>query len=77
MPLVQRIRLCHGCLSAKIVPNRHAVGESYGRRGPRVLLRLASEMPHGGFKHSGYGKDLSSYGLDDYTRVKHVMSSLD
>ncbi|SED27214.1 betaine-aldehyde dehydrogenase [Amycolatopsis tolypomycina] len=33
-----------------------------------------SEMPHGGFKHSGYGKDLSVYGLEDYTRVKHVMS---
>jgi betaine-aldehyde dehydrogenase len=33
-------------------------------------------MPHGGFKNSGYGKDLSSYGFDDYTRVKHVMSSL-
>ncbi|MFJ7213685.1 gamma-aminobutyraldehyde dehydrogenase [Amycolatopsis sp. NPDC098790] len=33
-----------------------------------------SEMPHGGFKHSGYGKDLSMYGLEDYTRVKHVMS---
>ncbi|MFI6577816.1 aminobutyraldehyde dehydrogenase [Nocardiopsis sp. NPDC050513] len=37
---------------------------------------LASEMPHGGFKHSGYGKDLSAYSLEDYTRVKHVMSSL-
>lgn len=33
-----------------------------------------SEMPHGGFKHSGYGKDLSVYGLEDYTRIKHVMS---
>jgi betaine-aldehyde dehydrogenase len=40
-------------------------------------IPFASEMPHGGFKNSGYGKDLSSYGLDDYTRVKHVMSSLD
>jgi betaine-aldehyde dehydrogenase len=37
---------------------------------------LTSEMPHGGFKHSGYGKDLSAYSLEDYTRVKHVMSSL-
>jgi betaine-aldehyde dehydrogenase len=35
---------------------------------------LVAEMPHGGFKHSGYGKDLSLYGLEDYTRVKHVMS---
>ncbi|WP_017555552.1 aminobutyraldehyde dehydrogenase [Nocardiopsis baichengensis] len=37
---------------------------------------LASEMPHGGFKGSGYGKDLSAYSLEDYTRVKHVMSAL-
>ncbi len=37
-------------------------------------IPLVAEMPHGGFKHSGYGKDLSDYGLEDYTRVKHVMS---
>jgi betaine-aldehyde dehydrogenase len=37
---------------------------------------LASEMPHGGFKQSGYGKDLSMYGLEDYTQIKHVMVSL-
>ncbi|MFI0421166.1 gamma-aminobutyraldehyde dehydrogenase [Spongiactinospora sp. 9N601] len=37
---------------------------------------LASEMPHGGYKRSGYGKDLSSYSLEDYTHVKHVMASL-
>jgi betaine-aldehyde dehydrogenase len=36
-------------------------------------IPLVAEMPHGGFKHSGYGKDLSMYGLEDYTRVKHVM----
>jgi betaine-aldehyde dehydrogenase len=36
-------------------------------------LPLVAEMPHGGFKRSGYGKDLSRYGLEDYTRVKHVM----
>jgi betaine-aldehyde dehydrogenase len=36
-------------------------------------IPLVAEMPHGGFKHSGYGKDLSVYGLEDYTRVKHVM----
>jgi betaine-aldehyde dehydrogenase len=36
-------------------------------------IPLAAEMPHGGFKHSGYGKDLSMYGLEDYTRIKHVM----
>ena len=40
-------------------------------------IPLAAEMPHGGFGRSGYGKDLSGYGLEDYTRVKHVMSSLD
>lgn len=37
-------------------------------------IPLVAEMPHGGFKHSGYGKDLSMYGLEEYTRVKHVMS---
>jgi betaine-aldehyde dehydrogenase len=36
-------------------------------------IPLQAEMPHGGFKHSGYGKDLSLYGLEDYTRIKHVM----
>jgi betaine-aldehyde dehydrogenase len=39
-------------------------------------IPLASEMPHGGFKQSGYGKDLSMYSLEDYTEVKHVMVSL-
>jgi betaine-aldehyde dehydrogenase len=39
-------------------------------------LPLTGEMPHGGFKKSGYGKDLSAYGLEDYTRVKHVMTAL-
>ncbi|KOT37487.1 phenylacetaldehyde dehydrogenase [Streptomyces rimosus subsp. rimosus] len=40
-------------------------------------IPLVAEMPHGGFKKSGYGKDLSGYGFEDYTRVKHVMTSLD
>jgi betaine-aldehyde dehydrogenase len=40
-------------------------------------IPLIAEMPHGGFKHSGYGKDLSMYGFEDYTRIKHVMASLD
>jgi betaine-aldehyde dehydrogenase len=40
-------------------------------------IPLVAEMPHGGFKHSGHGKDLSMYGLEDYTRVKHVMSNLE
>jgi len=37
-------------------------------------IPIVAEMPHGGFKNSGYGKDLSMYGLEDYTRIKHVMS---
>jgi betaine-aldehyde dehydrogenase len=39
-------------------------------------IPLVAEMPHGGFKKSGYGKDLSMYALDDYTRIKHVMSNI-
>jgi betaine-aldehyde dehydrogenase len=39
-------------------------------------IPLAAEMPHGGYKQSGYGKDLSMYSLEDYTNVKHVMLSL-
>ena len=39
-------------------------------------IPLVAEMPHGGFGHSGYGKDLSMYGLEDYTRIKHVMSAI-
>jgi betaine-aldehyde dehydrogenase len=40
-------------------------------------IPLVAEMPHGGFKRSGYGKDLSMYGFEDYTRVKHVMSYIE
>ncbi|WP_405133454.1 gamma-aminobutyraldehyde dehydrogenase [Nocardia sp. NBC_01388] len=40
-------------------------------------IPLVAEMPHGGFKRSGYGKDLSAYGVEDYTRIKHVMSAHD
>ena len=40
-------------------------------------IPLVAEMPHGGFKQSGYGKDLSQYSFDEYTRVKHVMSSIE
>ncbi|MEN9805152.1 MAG: hypothetical protein RIS41_1999 [Actinomycetota bacterium] len=40
-------------------------------------IPMVAEMPHGGFKKSGYGKDLSAYALDDYTRIKHVMANLD
>src|SRR6476661_3838816 len=40
-------------------------------------IPLVSEMPHGGFKQSGYGKDLSAYSLEDYTQIKHVMAKID
>jgi 1-pyrroline dehydrogenase len=40
-------------------------------------IPLVSEMPHGGYKQSGYGKDLSMYALEDYTQVKHVMAKID
>ncbi|MEI6447018.1 MAG: gamma-aminobutyraldehyde dehydrogenase [Actinomycetes bacterium] len=40
-------------------------------------IPIVAEMPHGGFKQSGYGKDLSMYGFDDYTRVKHVMHNIE
>ena len=39
-------------------------------------IPLISEMPHGGFKQSGYGKDMSAYSLEDYTQIKHVMAKL-
>ena len=49
----------------------------YGCVGIYTHIPRVAEMPHGGFKHSGYGKDLSKYAVEEYTRVKHVMSSLD
>ena len=40
-------------------------------------IPLTPEMPHGGYKQSGYGKDMSIYSIEEYTNVKHVMASLD
>ena len=40
-------------------------------------IPIVAEMPHGGFKRSGYGKDLSMYGFEDYTRIKHVMANIE
>ena len=40
-------------------------------------IPIVAEMPHGGFKKSGYGKDLSMYGFEDYTRIKHVMANIE
>ncbi|HEY0292167.1 MAG TPA: gamma-aminobutyraldehyde dehydrogenase [Hansschlegelia sp.] len=45
----------------------------YGCTWVNTHFMLVSEMPHGGLKHSGYGKDLSAYALEDYTAVRHVM----
>lgn len=56
---------------------RMARGLDFGCVWINTHIPLVAEMPHGGFKHSGYGKDLSMYGFEDYTRIKHVMTSLD
>jgi aminobutyraldehyde dehydrogenase len=45
----------------------------YGCTWVNTHFMLVSEMPHGGLKHSGYGKDMSMYGLEDYTAVRHIM----
>jgi 1-pyrroline dehydrogenase len=41
------------------------------------LVPIASEMPHGGYKSSGYGKDMSAYSMEEYTQIKHVIAKLD
>ena len=48
----------------------------YGCTWINTHFMLVSEMPHGGFKRSGYGKDLSAYALEDYTVPRHVMIKL-
>jgi len=53
---------------------RFAKGLNFGCVWINTHIPLVAEMPHGGFRHSGYGKDLSMYGFEDYTRIKHVMS---
>jgi betaine-aldehyde dehydrogenase len=56
---------------------RMARGLDFGAVWINTHIPFVSEMPHGGFKHSGYGKDLSLYGFEDYTRIKHVMSNIE
>ena len=56
---------------------RMAKGLDFGCVWINTHIPIVAEMPHGGFKHSGYGKDLSMYGFEDYTRVKHVMSNIE
>ena len=41
------------------------------------LVPITSEMPHGGYKSSGYGKDMSAYSMEEYTQIKHVVAKLD
>ena len=55
---------------------RMAKGLNFGCVWINTHIPLVAEMPHGGFGRSGYGKDLSMYGFEDYTRVKHVMSNI-
>lgn len=55
---------------------RMTAGLDFGCVWVNTHIPFISEMPHGGFKYSGYGKDLSMYGFEDYTRVKHVMHFL-
>ena len=56
---------------------RMAKGLDFGCVWINTHIPLVAEMPHGGFKHSGYGKDLSMYGFEDYTRIKHVMANIE
>jgi betaine-aldehyde dehydrogenase len=56
---------------------RMAKGLDFGTVWINTHIPLVAEMPHGGFKHSGYGKDLSMYGFEDYTRIKHVMANIE
>jgi betaine-aldehyde dehydrogenase len=56
---------------------RMAKGLDFGCVWINTHIPMVAEMPHGGFKHSGYGKDLSMYGFEDYTRIKHVMANLE
>ena len=56
---------------------RMAKGLDFGCVWINTHIPIVAEMPHGGFKQSGYGKDLSLYGFDDYTRIKHVMSNIE
>ena len=56
---------------------RMAKGLDFGCVWINTHIPIVAEMPHGGFKQSGYGKDLSIYGFDDYTRIKHVMSNIE
>jgi betaine-aldehyde dehydrogenase len=79
----EAVRLANGVkygLAASIWTRDHGRAMRMSRRRDfgavwiNTHIPFVSEMPHGGFKHPGYGKDLSMYGFEDYTRIKHVMS---
>ena len=54
---------------------RFLAGLEFGAVSVNTHAPMTAEMPHGGFRTSGYGKDLSVYGLEDYTRIKHVATA--
>ncbi|RJO71040.1 gamma-aminobutyraldehyde dehydrogenase [Nocardia panacis] len=70
-------------LASSIWTGNHAIAEKFTRAldfgavWVNCHIPLVAEMPHGGFKYSGYGKDLSAYSVEEYTRIKHVMSAHD
>ncbi|WP_418002469.1 gamma-aminobutyraldehyde dehydrogenase [Mycobacterium sp. PDNC021] len=82
----EAIELANGvrfALASSVWTKDHATAEKFTRALDfgcvwiNCHIMLTAEMPHGGFKQSGYGKDLSIYGVEDYTRIKHVMSAHD
>lgn len=68
-------------LASSVWTNNHKIAERFSRELEfgcvwiNCHIPLVGEMPHGGFKDSGYGKDLSMFGFEEYTRIKHVMSA--
>jgi betaine-aldehyde dehydrogenase len=80
----EALRMANGVpygLASSVFTTDHATAMRVSRRLDfgcvwiNTHIPLVAEMPHGGFKHSGTGKDLSMYGFEDYTRIKHVMSA--
>jgi len=80
----EALRLANGVkygLASSVFTTDHATAMRVSRRLDfgcvwiNTHIPIVAEMPHGGFKHSGTGKDLSKYGFEDYTRIKHVMSA--
>jgi betaine-aldehyde dehydrogenase len=63
-------------LASSVWAMRMAKSLDFGCVWINTHIPVVAEMPHGGYKKSGYGKDLSAYALDDYTRVKHVMANI-